>query len=915
MRNAWTLFLLDWKRIFKSKAATLLMLALLIIPSLYCWFNVWALWDPYTNTSDLKVAVYSDDQSAHFEGKKIAIGDQLIKQLKNNDKLGWTFVSSKEQVERGVRSGDYYAGIYVPKKFSKQLLSFVDGKMQKPHLQYYVNEKINAIAPKLTTTGASTLQATISGQFQQTVADTMMTAFNKAGVDLNDNLPMLRRFASLVVDSNQKLPEMEKYVQAAKDLQTQMPSIKAKVAKANELMQYLPEANQLAQKVLKINDYLPEVETAGQLATTLQGKIPEIKQAGAQVKTVDNDFATLAATLTKASATAKQGLTLVNKLDTALPAVTATAKSAQSAVATAKDDVIPRIDKALPAVQTAVSGGLATISSLNTSFAADMTKLNQNLDKLESDPNNVAAKQAAVTLLGQLVTDLNTGEQTATSLAQSLTSIEAAYNKGATAIGWPQRTELTQAAGRLNSLATILKAAAPQASAAQKDLQNGNLSGAKQVIAELGTTASKVAGASNAITNAHIDSVVGRFNTQFKKLLNNSALTLGQLNSQVLPLLPNLLGNTKSLLKTTISYMDKYQRQLPAVGQEIHDANVLLNGNMDKITKGLNLAAGLYKSDYPTLKNKLGQASDFIRDDLPDLEKELSTTMATINAKLPEAQRALTEANELIAKDWPLLRTGIKKGAAAIKKGEKSVDFDKLIALLKRDAGKEANFLAAPVTLKTKSFYAIPTYGSASAPFYTALCMWVGGLLLSSILVTDYSLNEEQKKRFGMKARFGGRFMTFAVMGLIQALIVALGNMFLLHAYVANPVGFVAASLFLDLIFMAILYSLVALFGNVGKGLGIIILVLSISGAGGNFPIQLSGKFFQMINPWLPFTYAVNLLRETVGGIYWPNMRVDLLVLTVFGLVFFLLGILLKKPLEPLMNKVHENAKISKIIH
>lgn len=915
MRNAWTLFLLDWKRIFKSKAATLLMLALLIIPSLYCWFNVWALWDPYTNTSDLKVAVYSDDKSTTFAGKKIAIGDQLVKQLKSNDKLGWTFVSSKEQVEEGVKSGDYYAGIYVPKKFSKQLLSFVDGKMKKPHLQYYVNEKINAIAPKLTTTGASTLQATISGEFQETVADTMMTAFNKAGIDLNDNLPMLRRFASLVLDSNEKLPEMEKYVKAAQELQTEMPSIKAKIAKANEFMQYLPEANQLAQKVLKVNNYLPDVETAGQLATTLQGKIPEIKQAGSQVKTVDEDFSTLAATMTKATVTAQKGLTLVNKLDDALPAVTATAKDAQSAVATAKDDVIPRIDKALPAVQTAVNGGLATLTSLNTRFASDMTKLNTYLDELESDPTNTAAKNAAVELLGDLATDLTNGADTATKLASTLTSIEAAYNKGAAAAGLAQRTTLTEAAAKLTNLATVLKAAAPQATAAQTALKNSDLSAAKQAITTLGDTATKVANASTAVANAHIDTAIGRFNTAFKKLLNSTALTLNDLNTQVLPLLPDLLGNTKSLLKTTISYLQKYAKQLPAVGQEIHDANLLLNGNMDKITKGLNLVATLYQNDYPTLKTKLGQASTFIKNDLPDLETELTTTMATINAKLPEAETALTEANKLIAKDWPLLRTGIKKGAAAIKKGEKSVDFDKLIALLKRDAGKEASFLSAPVTLKTKSFYPIPTYGSASAPFYTALCMWVGGLLLSSILITDYALSEEQKKRYGVKARFGGRFMTFAIMGLLQALIVSLGNMFLLHAYVASPVAFVASSLFLDLIFMAILYSLVALFGNVGKGLGIIILVLSISGAGGNFPIQLSGKFFQMINPWLPFTYAVNLLRETVGGIYWPNMRIDLLVLTAFGVCFFLAGLLLKKPLEPWMDKLHENAKISKIIH
>lgn len=126
---------------------------------------------------------------------------------------------------------------------------------------------------------------------------------------------------------------------------------------------------------------------------------------------------------------------------------------------------------------------------------------------------------------------------------------------------------------------------------------------------------------------------------------------------------------------------------------------------------------------------------------------------------------------------------------------------------------------------------------------------------------------------------------------------------------------FILMSLFLDLMFMGILYPLVSLFGNVGKGLGIIILVLSISGAGANFPIQLSGHFFRMINPWLPFTYAVNLIRETVGGIYWPNMWQDIIVLTLYGVGFFLAGLLLKQPIEPLMNKLHANAVKSKIIH
>lgn len=118
----------------------------------------------------------------------------------------------------------------------------------------------------------------------------------------------------------------------------------------------------------------------------------------------------------------------------------------------------------------------------------------------------------------------------------------------------------------------------------------------------------------------------------------------------------------------------------------------------------------------------------------------------------------------------------------------------------------------------------------------------------------------------------------------------------------------------LSVVFVSILYMLISLFGNIGKGIGIIILVLSISGAGGNFPVVLSGKFFQMINPWLPFTYAVNLLRETVGGIYWPNLWLDLAVLAAFGISFFLLGLFLKEPIHPWIEKMHSITRRSKII-
>lgn len=912
MRKVWELFSLDWKRIFKSKAATLLMLALLVIPSLYCWFNVWALWDPYTNTSGLKVAVYSADEATRFQKKKIAIGNELIAELKENKKLGWTFVDSKKEVEQGVKRGDYYAGIYVPKTFSKNLLSFVDGKIEKPTLKYYVNEKINAVAPKLTGTGASTLQSTISTEFQSTVGNTLMSVFNKAGIELDHNLPMLRRFASLITTTNQKLPEITHYIESARDLQAEMPAIKAKVAQVNDFMGYIPAVNALAQKVVGANQYLPMVDEAGQIATVAAGKIPEIKQAGAQMAAVDQNWAQLSGTLDKTLGAAKEGLTVLDDVDAALPKIMAAGEHAEDAAKTAKDKILPTLKQALPPMQQAITSGLVLLTNLNDRVAANTQRLSQYLQALQDDPDNQAAKQALNELLGQMQTDMTTGAGIATHIATTLTSLQDMLTQ--LSHGKPT-LDFTPSISRLQNIAQVLRTASRHAGLAQDALGRVDLSGVQAQLNALSQVAGQFSDLDRELQNSKLPAQVTELNAILTKLLENATVALEDINTAVLPKLPSLLGDAKSIVTTGIKMLTKVQAQLPAVKQELHDANALLNGHMAQITKGITTAASLYQNDYPRLKQKLQLATGFIQNDLPGLENELTATVAELNAKLPLAEQALTEANQLIDRDWPTLKMGIQKGAAAVEKGEESVDFNQLIKLLKRDANKEASFLAQPVTLTTTSFYGIPTYGSASAPFYTALCLWVGGLLLASVVVTDYALDEEQKKRYGAKARFTGRFLTFAIMGILQATIVALGNMFLIHAYVAEPVAFVLATIFLDLVFMGILYALVGLFGNIGKGLGIIILVLSISGAGGNFPIQLSGRFFQVINPWLPFTYAVNLLRETVGGIYWPHLWQDVAVLSAYGIGFLLLGLFLKKPLEPIMTKIHDNAKISQIIH
>ena len=134
--------------------------------------------------------------------------------------------------------------------------------------------------------------------------------------------------------------------------------------------------------------------------------------------------------------------------------------------------------------------------------------------------------------------------------------------------------------------------------------------------------------------------------------------------------------------------------------------------------------------------------------------------------------------------------------------------------------------------------------------------MWVGAVLLSSVATTDYYLDKKRVKNYTKREQFGARMLDLLDDGDRSKLDRYFRNMFLLGVYVVNPVYSVLFAVLIALSFMMIVYVLAALFDNVGKGIAIIVLVLSISGGGGNYPIQVSGKFFQMINPFLPFTHA-----------------------------------------------------------
>lgn len=899
IKNIGELYLLDWKRLVKNPITIFLVVALMVIPSLYAWFNIKALWDPYGNTKEIPIAVYSDDVGATLNDKEIQIGDQVIDTLHENDQLGWRFVKSEKELTEGVKSGKYYAGIYLPKEFSEDLLSFAKGEIKKPTIDYYFNEKINAIAPKITDKGASSLQEQITENFIHTASSTLLKAFNEVGYNLETNLVSINKVKNLILEVDKNADKIEGYTKEVLELQKKFPELKEKLAKADEFTNYIPEVDAMGEKLVAMNKKMPEIEEQAKIILTLQEKIPEIQNAGRQIAMVDEDFDQISATLTDGIAEAKKGLQVINDVQALLPKIEQLS-----------GDATAFTDKTLEAAN-ALEANLDSITQVVQTNLQMVIGLSETVNSWAGTINTILNESEDLT-----------PEQRA-ALKKTLSDISASLGKQQVFVGdminWFTQLQdqlggdFSGVIGKLNAIQGAMKTAQGVADALVTGIDTVSKAEIQSFVQQLQELSGNIASIGNSIDVTAVSNQVHDLlaNKLIPALTNAQSLLAATKNIDF----ESLLSSTEKTIGNAVTILEKYEKEMPAIGQEIHDANVLLNGHMDDIVNGINKGVDLYQNELPVLKEKLNLAANFITNDWPTLKTEITSTLDTVHEKLPKVETALNTAAELIEKDWPSLRRGVHKAADAIHKGEEIADLGDIIKLLKNDVKAESDFITSPVELKTTAMYPIANNGSASTPFYTALCLWVGALLLSSVAATEFHLEGKDKKRFSKRETFLARMGTFLTFAVGQTLIVTLGNYFALGVDVREPFYSVLFALVVGLTFMMIIYVLVGLFGNVGKGIGIIILVLSISGGGGNYPIQVSGKFFQFINPLLPFTYAVDLLRESAGGIYWPNATVNLLVLIGLFIVFGVVGTIVSPLMIKPMEKVEKLAKESHFFH
>jgi YhgE/Pip C-terminal domain len=326
-----------------------------------------------------------------------------------------------------------------------------------------------------------------------------------------------------------------------------------------------------------------------------------------------------------------------------------------------------------------------------------------------------------------------------------------------------------------------------------------------------------------------------------------------------------------------------------------------LTFNLESSTR--QLQSRMDESILPKIEKYLLNSASLVLETenlVSNTNKDLDILKDLLKRIQEKGQITVDELNEVKAK-LPGIQNDIHTLTTKIKDFEATGDIGDMEKILQRDANKEGDFFSTPVVLNTHKVFSVGSYGAAMTPFYSTLSLWVGALLLSALLSTKAKNTDIN---FSPKEEFWGKYLVFLTFGLIQGFVVCLGDIAVLGVRPKEPVLFVLLGMFYSGVFVMIVYSLVALFGNVGKAIAVVFMVVQLAGSGGTFPIEILPTFFQRVYALLPFTYAISAMREAVAGVMYDTLIKDLAVLSGYFLAFMMFGLKTKKWVNMVSDKL-----------
>lgn len=520
------------------------------------------------------------------------------------------------------------------------------------------------------------------------------------------------------------------------------------------------------------------------------------------------------------------------------------------------------------------------------------------------------------------------------------------------------KTSLDQAQNNLDKISNQLNTSTGDISDIQKYLGEAK-NQLPTVTNSINSLQGMVQGSKDLITNTQLSTQnlsngmkndllqVQMINDKYNELLNK----LGDINNNPVDVIA--LDKTIDQMQATLDTLNK---TIESNKQTLEDINK--TSNNDKIQKQIDILSALQgtiaqdKSTLTSLKGlidsgKIMDGADKLLKTLNNLSTSFSSnltsssntfynsTLPALNAMGSNLSQGATSANNVLEGSKvvipqlnALANFGIASGDVASSqisnvtskltefrdklnsvqnetKDITSSSLDEAIKMMEKSPDEMASFMSSPIEVKTVEVYDTGIFGVALTPFYTVLGIWVGILLMLALLTTECEDFEDGEKISVMQKHFG-KLLLFLTVGIIQTVIVLAGDIGILGVRPENTLLFFGMGLLSCVVFTMIIFTLVSLFGNIGKAIAVVIMVFQIAGAGGIYPIQTNPKIFEVLEPLWPFTYAIDGFREAIAGPIWSNTIHDIKMLCLFGIIFFILGVVKKNIYKVTMFMEHK---------
>lgn len=391
---------------------------------------------------------------------------------------------------------------------------------------------------------------------------------------------------------------------------------------------------------------------------------------------------------------------------------------------------------------------------------------------------------------------------------------------------------------------------------------------------------------SDSMNNSLIDILIAKF-----QVINTQVVTFD-----------NVLSALSNIITTAQTSADTAKGISPDISGTFEGERAILNELNKTIGQSPLIDSSLFSTishDIDAVSGYMNSISSIYNDmgyNIDDFNKSISQMGESINNTLVMVRNIEDNLNETTNKLVEFKNSGV---------------YSLLQTAISFNTDELASFISAPVAITTEDLYPITNYGSAMSPFYSVLSIWVGALILVAII--HVKVHPFDGTKVNSVEAFFGRYITFFLIGQAQALLITLGDLFFIGIQCIHPFKFWFAAAFTSFVFTMITYSLTVAFENVGEAAAVVIMVIQVAGAGGTFPIQCLPAIYQAIYKYLPFTYAMDALRECVGGTYsWYYWKCILALLVYVGICLFI-GLVIAKPcrkLNAIVDKSKEKSEI-----